>query len=184
MRFSTDLSLERIANVTADAFLKTAEDGLNVGRDKLVSIPTKELAKLAAAFAGTFTTRLVIICLTALVSSEDKTSLLVKMTEKLVRNPFRTGIDVLRISMRLEPSGDHKETEEQASHRVERYRDALRSFDSALQNADKGERSTIHFFRALTAMRIPGAEREAMIHSAVVHLVRGRFLRQRWKRPD
>ena len=157
-------SLNTVAGITAAAFEAAVEDGLKLGRDKLVSIPTKELTQLIASFAGTFTVRLIITCLGTLLSSDDKTSLLLRMTEKLVKNPFRRGVDVLKIAMRIEPSTGCPEPREQVLHRVERYRDALRCFDEALQNADDAEKSTIHLFRALTSMGIPGAELEAAIH--------------------
>src|SRR5215471_11273424 len=186
-RISTTFSLDGVSRLTTDALLKATESSLDIAQEKIFAIPAKEVAALlASAFAGKFATDLVIACLRAIIA-EDKTSLLVKLTEKLVKNPLRTGMDVLTVAMNLEPSDGVVETEEQRKHREERYRDALRCFDSAFQNADDSDKPAIDFLRGLATMRIPGARGEAALHFSAFRQscgVKATTLRQQAQREE
>jgi len=155
--------VKRSAEMVRKAAMNAAEEVLKDQSKDLTGLLAKHLPTLAAAALSTFSVQFVLLCLKT-IADEEKSKLILQQVNRLVEAPLKTGLEELRTALALEEYFDY-ESEDQASHRISRYRDSLRKLDEALALAkDDQEKAAIHLFRALASARIPGAEIETRIH--------------------
>src|SRR2546429_1739071 len=93
---------EEAANASAEALIAAAQDAAKVSRDEVISLTASSLLALFGHIASTFSTHFAIACLKALVSSHRGSERSIQLLQRLLRNPFATGINVLRSAMVLE----------------------------------------------------------------------------------
>ena len=151
--------IEIASSLMGKAFLKTVEESLSIGKNKLISASSSAFLQILSRVSGNFIIELSIACLKSLLESKESLRLIEKDINKLVREPLKTGIEQLRVAEILK-SG----TEKQSQHRVLRYQQALINFDKALSLAEENEKPFINFLRGLVAIHLPGAEEESIMH--------------------
>lgn len=160
---------ERAANALYDALSDVIQDG----RTKVDVLLTKNGAPEFVSFfddiATGYMSRLVLVCLKRLLNIEDTLSRLDRVVSKLVAAPFGTATTQLETALRLD-SGVESSVPNQ--HIIERYRNALVSFDTARSLADDDEILLIDLCSGLICTRLPGANLEAILHLRD-YLVRG-----------
>jgi hypothetical protein len=156
--------IRRSATMVREAALKTAEDVLKEKSTNVANLLVRVMSPLAASLLSAFSAQFAIICLRAL-TNEHQSEKTLKQVNKLVAAPLNTGLVQLRTALMLEVDAS-QENREQETHKISRYRDALRSFDEALALAQDEEKAAVHLYRAFVSTRIPGAETEARLHGS------------------
>lgn len=154
--------IEKSAHLVESAFIEAVNETVKSEKATLEHLFASVLPGISAVLAGNLVMNLANLVLRGLVTQEGSSEIR-RSLKKLIANPMLTGIDQLRIAMELE-KGISKAGTQETAYRVERYKDALRSFDKALANASDEEKISIHLYRAMASEHIPGGAREARIH--------------------
>ena len=154
----------RLSKTAYDALTDVAKESEDHLRDELKHSGASKVIQFIGNLSTGFLSKLALTCLRHILKIEDSGEKLAKDVSKLVSAPLGEGMEQLHIAASLEPPIDKKEKPEEARHRQERYRDALRSLDQARQLASQEEIPPIDLLRGLACLRLPGAQAEARLH--------------------
>lgn len=158
-------SLRRIAIWAArDALFAVAEKSTSITVGKITTLASTALAHSILRASSTFTLQFVLLIFKKLVHSEDTDLFIRTQLSKLVAEPFKTGVDQLKLADSIQPTNIAEQ-----EHRIERYKNALVNLDRAFSVAKPEEQLFILLLRGVTALQIPGGQPEAKIHLAEFH---------------
>jgi hypothetical protein len=149
-------SKDALSKAGREAFAKVAGDMVETSVKALSTV----LSSAISTTCGVFLSEFVKVFLKELSDSQRKLRQIEGAVSALVREPFKTGMEQLRLAIRLQPY-----SEKQAQHRIERYKHALVNLDRARSLAsEKFEIALIDLFRGICTLELPGATDEAITH--------------------
>jgi hypothetical protein len=152
---------ERASNAIYDALSDVVQDGRTKVEAVISKNGTPEFVSFFGDIATGYFSRLVLACLKRILNIEDTLSRLDRLVSKLVAAPFNTATAQLAIALQLDSGSGSSAPNE---HIIERYRNALVSFDMARSLADTNEIIIIDLCSGLICTRLPGAKTEAVLH--------------------
>jgi hypothetical protein len=156
--------LDEAASASEEALISAAQETVKVSSDEIFSLTASGLLVLFGHFASAFSTHFVFACLKALITPKHATERGVQFLQRLIRNPMATGINVLKIALKIESELGATPSDQDREYVIERFRNARSSFDLAAQNAEDNEKAAISLYRGLTSMKIPGGRHEGLMH--------------------
>lgn len=147
------------AKIISDAFFKSAEESLKIGKDHLVSMASGALLHALANVSGIFVLEIINTIFKSFREQDNHILDIKRQLSKLIKEPLQTGLEQFTIADELKPSDEN-----QNNYRRNRYMSALENLDKAYSLASETEKPLISLFRGLVATRIPEAEAEAVLH--------------------
>ncbi len=152
-----DYILEPLPKLFSEAFIKSAKQNLQIDEASILGNTSTLVGKIIIVGFNNFIPSIVAIVLDSLTKKND--SELKKMSKqltKIIREPFLTGIDQLKISLKTQPSN-----ETEINFQQQRLMTALQNFDKAFQLCEEDEKAQIKFLQGITLLKLIGGAKEA-----------------------
>lgn len=146
-----------LTRIFSDAFIKSVKDSLKVEEKALLGNTSTIAGKIIVLGANNFFPSFVGLVLDSFIrTSDSELKKISKQLSKLIREPFLTGIDQLKMASQISPGN-----EAEVSFQHQRLHAALENFDKAFNLSEPDEKLNIELLRCLTLLKMNGAQQAA-----------------------